>query len=74
MNFLSGIWGDQCIIFRDQGSTDPGGLPDLRRRFIFTFEWHSVFFLWFRKVIKNNIVPSADIQEVWMGGLVFTFH
>ena len=28
-NFLSGIRGDQCIIFRDQGSTDPtGGLPD----------------------------------------------
>ena len=25
---FSGIWGDQCIIFRDQGSTDPllGGL------------------------------------------------
>ena len=22
-NRLSGIWGDQCIIFRDQGSTDP---------------------------------------------------
>ena len=22
-NFLSGIWRDQCIIFRDQGSTDP---------------------------------------------------
>ena len=21
-NFLSGVWGDQCIIFRDQGSTD----------------------------------------------------
>ena len=21
-NFLSGIWGDQCIIFRDEGSTD----------------------------------------------------
>ena len=21
--FLSGSWGDQCIIFRDQGSTDP---------------------------------------------------
>ena len=20
---FSGIWGDQCIIFRDQGSTDP---------------------------------------------------
>ena len=27
-NFLSGILGDQCIIFRDQGSTDqpPGDL------------------------------------------------
>ena len=24
---LSGIWGDQCIIFRDQGSTDPPGGP-----------------------------------------------
>ena len=24
-NFLSGIWGDQCIIFSDQGSTDPLG-------------------------------------------------
>ena len=25
---FSGIWGDQCIIFSDQGSTDPspGGL------------------------------------------------
>ena len=22
-NFLSGIWGDQRIIIRDQGSTDP---------------------------------------------------
>ena len=22
-NFLSGIWGDQYIIFRDQGNTDP---------------------------------------------------
>ena len=22
-NFLSVIWGDQCTIFRDQGSTDP---------------------------------------------------
>ena len=22
-NFLSGIWGDQCNIFSDQGSTDP---------------------------------------------------
>ena len=21
--FLLGIWGDKCIIFRDQGSTDP---------------------------------------------------
>ena len=21
--FLSGIWGDRCIIFRDQGSKDP---------------------------------------------------
>ena len=21
--FLSGIWGDKCIIFRNQGSTDP---------------------------------------------------
>ena len=25
--FLSGIWGDQCIIVRDQGSTDPPGGP-----------------------------------------------
>ena len=24
-NFLSGICGDQYIIFREQGSTDPGG-------------------------------------------------
>ena len=24
-NFLSGIWGDQCIIYRDQGSSDPPG-------------------------------------------------
>ena len=24
-NFLSGSWGDQCIIFRNQGSTDPPG-------------------------------------------------
>ena len=24
-NFLSGIWEDRCIIFRDQGSTDPPG-------------------------------------------------
>ena len=24
-NFLSEIWGDQCIKFRDQGSTDPLG-------------------------------------------------
>ena len=23
--FLSRIWGDQCIIFRDQGRTDPLG-------------------------------------------------
>ena len=23
--FLLGIWGDKCIIFRDQGSTDPPG-------------------------------------------------
>ena len=23
MDFLSGIWGEQCIIFRDQGSADP---------------------------------------------------
>ena len=23
--FLSGSWGDQCIIFRDPGSTDPPG-------------------------------------------------
>ena len=22
---FSGIWGDKCIIFRDQGSTDPPG-------------------------------------------------
>ena len=33
-NFLSVIWGDQCIIFRDQGRTDPLGAslerpPDL---------------------------------------------
>ena len=28
-NFLSGIWGDQFIIFSDQGSTDPpGGLTN----------------------------------------------
>ena len=27
--FLSGIWGDKCIIFRDQGSTDPPGASDL---------------------------------------------
>ena len=27
--FFSGIWGDQCIIFRDRGSTDlPGGLAN----------------------------------------------
>ena len=27
---FSGIWGDQCIIFRDQGSTDPpGGLRNV---------------------------------------------
>ena len=25
-NFLSGIWGDQCIIFRNQGTQPPGGL------------------------------------------------
>ena len=25
--FLSGSWGDQCIIFRGQGSTDPPGGP-----------------------------------------------
>ena len=25
INFLTRIWGDQCIIFRDQGSTDPLG-------------------------------------------------
>ena len=24
-NFLSGIWGDPCIIFRDKGSPDPPG-------------------------------------------------
>ena len=29
------IWGDQCIIFRDQGSTDPpGGLNNARLRLI----------------------------------------
>ena len=27
MKIFSGIWGDQCIIFRDQGSTDPPGGP-----------------------------------------------
>ena len=28
--FFSGIWGDHCIIFWDQGSTDPpGGLNNL---------------------------------------------
>ena len=26
-NFLSGIWGDQCIIFSDRGSTDRTGGP-----------------------------------------------
>ena len=25
--FSSRIWGDQCIFFRDQGSTDPPGGP-----------------------------------------------
>ena len=25
--FLSGIWGDKYIIFKDQGSTDPPGGP-----------------------------------------------
>ena len=24
-----GVWGDKCIIFRDQGSTDPLGASDL---------------------------------------------
>ena len=38
--FLSGSWGDQCIIFRDQGSTDPLGAShtgiqyDIERRCI----------------------------------------
>ena len=33
-NFLSGIRGDQCIIFRDQGSTEPpGGLISKRNHF-----------------------------------------
>ena len=26
---LSGIWGDKCIICRNQGSTDPPGASDL---------------------------------------------
>ena len=30
-NFLSGIWGDQCIIFRDQGSSDPLGTSYIRK-------------------------------------------
>ena len=25
LRIFSGIWGDQCIIFREQGSTDPSG-------------------------------------------------
>ena len=30
MKLFSGILGDQCIIFRDQGSTDsPGGLASI---------------------------------------------
>ena len=28
-NFLLGIWGDQCIVFRDQGEEDKG---ELQRR------------------------------------------
>ena len=26
-NFLSGIWGDQCIIYRDRGNTEPPPPP-----------------------------------------------
>ena len=38
-NFLSGILRDQCIIFRDQGSTDiPGGL-----RVLLYYESHLIF-------------------------------
>ena len=34
-DFLSGVWGDHCIIFRDQGSTyPPGGLCDVYCDFV----------------------------------------
>ena len=35
-NFLSGVWGDQCIILRDLGSTDPPtGASDLSPSLVF---------------------------------------
>ena len=52
-NFLSGIWGDQCIIFSDQGSTDPpGGLRNALLKIYIKatmFPYYSLVFLVFRR-------------------------
>ena len=56
--FLSGIWGHQCIIFRDQGRTDPpGGLI-----IVVSLKWTSVWNLPNEPVheISNNVVYATS--------------
>ena len=52
-NFLSGIWGDQCNIFSDQGSTDPpGGLRNALLKIYIKatmFPYYSLVFPVFRR-------------------------
>ena len=36
-DFFPGIWGDQCIFFRDQGCTDPPGASDIGYNLILYF-------------------------------------
>ena len=52
---FSGIWGDQCIIFRDQGSTDPPGGP--HQTFAVYLRNNAKPMSYFQKYVKKNQCP-----------------
>ena len=58
-NFLSGIWGDQCVIFGDQGSRDPLGDYDMLK-----MEGVPVFTLFVLAKLQTKTIRKPNVKAI----------
>ena len=70
-NFLSGTWGDQCINFREQGSTDPFPWGPHKCQHILTGRRNcNIFFNLFTLAVTVNVLTlSVATHIISMSGL-----